>query len=320
MCEDMNIRSEDEFLKLVDKFFPKEHEHLILGRGDDCAIIRSSPELCISSDLFLENIHFKKDYFSAADIGYKALAVNISDIAAMGGVPLGFSLNLMVPDYLDESFLSPFFQGMSILAKEYSLVLAGGDLSQAPILGVDITIWGSGKGRFMQRQKCIPGDYLFLIGEIGMARAGLFVLEQGIEKESFFRSIKAHLRPKTYVAEGQILATQYKVKGLMDVSDGLVRDLPRFLGSKYGANIDMQEVDLDMEVCRYARLRGISPIEFALLGGEDYSLLGAVAAEGWEQLKEKIPQIYSIGQVISKPGIFVDNKPFVVQGFDHFGR
>lgn len=315
------MKSEQHFLDLIDRHFPVSHEFLRLGRGDDCAILSGGKDICVSSDLFLEDVHFRRDYFTAEDIGYKALAVNISDIAAMGARPFAFTMDLMVPPELDEAFWNDFFKGMSMLARQTDLALTGGDLSRADKLGVSISIFGVGGsgGRFLRRGNCAPGDILFTVGELGLARAGLMVLENMGAKgrEAFPAAALAHLRPKPKVMIGTLLNAA-GAKGLMDVSDGLARDLPRFLGPDLGADLTIPTDILNGNVIAYALATGVDPVEMAVLGGEDYALLGVMTEDDREKVAS-VPGFTELGRVTDTPGLVVNGAPFAAEGFDHFG-
>lgn len=313
--------SEDEFLALINRFFPPDHSGMILGRGDDCAVLDCPSPLCLSTDIFLEDVHFRRSYFRPEDIGYKSLAVNICDIAAMGAMPLGFALNLMTPGGLSGGFWTGFFHGMSALAAEYGLYLAGGDLSRSACLGVAVTIWGKPGpgGRFLRRCQGRPGDVLFVVGEIGLARTGLALLEDHPDKtRTCPASVRAHLRPVPRVREALALAGMPGVRGLMDVSDGLVRDLPRFLGPNLGCKLRVSEDDLHPEVLRHVRDTNIDPLAWALLGGEDYALLGAADPGRWHDLKEGLPEARNLGVISGRPGLFLNDRIIEFQGFDHF--
>lgn len=323
--------SEDAFLALIDGCFPTGHNRLLLGRGDDCAVIDCRESLCVSSDLFLEDAHFRMAYFTPEDIGYKALAVNISDIAAMGARPLGFVLNLMAPRHLGRGFWESFFRGMAGLAAEHDLYLAGGDLSVAPYLGVAVTIWGElpEGGGYLRRAQARPGDVLFLVGEIGLARLGLTLLEhgltdadrmKGLSPEDYPVAVRAHLRPVPLPEAALALSRTGTVRGLMDVSDGLARDLPRFLGADLGCDLTLPPEALHPEVLLFARNSGVDAAEWAVLGGEDYALLGVVAARDWDMLREKNPAVRRLGNVTQKSGILLNGKQMRSQGFDHFSR
>ncbi|NDV21756.1 thiamine-phosphate kinase [Desulfovibrio sp. JC022] len=320
------LNSEQDFLTLIDKFFPSENGHVTLGRGDDCSVLRAGKDLCISKDLFLEDVHFRRSYFSPADIGYKSLAVNISDIAAMGGQPCGFALGLIIPPNLENEFWEPFFKSMSALAQQHDLILAGGDLSGGQYLGVSVTVWGEAAGgRFLSRGNAKPGDILFLHGPAGMARTGLLTLEDLGPKaaEIYPECVQAHLRPSMRVAAGIELAESPHVKGLMDLSDGLARDLPRFLGccaGNVGAEISLDKSKLHEEIVRYAESKSISSAEHAFLGGEDYALFGAASAEGFEELKAAIPGLYQIGTITGDNKVFLNGRKYTAGGFDHFSK
>ncbi|WP_421902404.1 thiamine-phosphate kinase [Maridesulfovibrio sp.] len=320
------LNSEQDFLTLIDEYFPSENGHVTLGRGDDCSILRTDKDLCISKDLFLEDVHFRRSYFSPADIGYKSLAVNISDIAAMGGQPCGFALGLIIPPSLENEFWEPFFESMSALAEQHGLILAGGDLSGGQYLGVSVTVWGEAAGgRFLSRGNAQPGDVLFLHGPAGMARTGLLSLEEsGVESTKLYsESVQAHLRPPMRVAVGIKLAQSPHVKGLMDLSDGLARDLPRFLGccdGDVGAEISLPESQLHEEIIRYAENKAISAVEHAFLGGEDYALFGAASADGFVELKAAIPGLHPIGTITGDNKILLNGKEYTAGGFDHFSK
>ncbi|MDD3310870.1 thiamine-phosphate kinase [Pseudodesulfovibrio sp.] len=314
------MKSEEQFLKLIDAHFPREGQAVTLGRGDDCAVLAGGEPFCVSSDLFLEDVHFRRDYFSAADIGYKALAVNISDIAAMGALPVAFNMDLMAPADLPDEFWDEFLHSMAMLARQNDMVLTGGDLCRADKLGVSITVFGvaKGGGRFLTRGNCAKGDVLFTVGDLGMARAGFMALESLKDKarEAFPAAVNAHLRPKPKVLIGTLLKAA-GAKGLMDVSDGLARDLPRFLGPDLGADIALKAEQLNGNVVAFALAMGVDPVEEAILGGEDYALLGCANFMDMPRI-ETVPGVTVIGAVTDKPGLVVNGEPFDAAGFDHF--
>lgn len=315
------LTSEDAYLALIDRYFPAGHKDVLLGRGDDCAVLRCPSPLCLSTDLFLENVHFRRSYFAPEDIGYKALAVNISDIAAMGAEPLGFALNLMIPDSLGDAFWPGFFQGMAALADKHGLYLAGGDLSRSSCLGVAVTIWGAQAegGRLLRRGQGRPGDILFLVGDIGLARTGLALLEEHPGQAADYpAAMQAHLRPVPRVGEGGVLAIMPSIRGLMDVSDGLIRDLPRFLGPGLGCRLSVGPDVVHPEVLRFAARHNKDPLIWSLLGGEDYALLGAVAPDQWPGLQRTLPHVRRLGAILSDRGLFLGDNALQFEGFDHF--
>lgn len=318
----MALASEDDFLALIQKHFPESSGHVQLGRGDDCAVLNFPPTACMSVDIFLEDIHFRRSYFSPRDIGYKALAVNVSDIYGMGAKPLGFCLGLSGPLHKDEPYWDDLLAGMSAFAREAGVVLVGGDLSRSDKTGLCITIWGEEypDGRFMRRGNTQVGDVLFVAGDIGLARAGLLSLEKegngAVQK--YPDAVRAHLRPRLSPDAARDLSCMSAVRGLMDVSDGLVRDVPRFMAQGQGADFCLAESALSGDVLRYCKNRQCDPVEFALLGGEDYSLLGACSPGVWEDVKQSISGLLQVGVVTEIPGLYIKSKPMERQGFDHF--
>ncbi len=318
--------SEQDFLALVDRHFPEAHAHVLLPRGDDCAVLACPPTLALSTDLFLEDIHFRRSYFGPADIGWKALAVNISDIAGMGARPLGFSLGLMIPPGPQPApgFWDELLGGMAALAREHGLSLTGGDLSRAPILGLCITIWGrpGPSGRLLTRGACRPGDTLLACGELGLVRAGLQALEAGGPAAAWPAATAAHLRPRPQVAAGLALAAIPGVRAAMDLSDGLARDLPRLLGANQGpapgAALTLDPGSLHPETLAWCAQTGQDPAEFACLGGEDYALLAACDPKAAPRALAAIPGARAIGTVTAAPGVTLNGRPAPVRGFDHF--
>lgn len=330
----MALRSEQDFLTLIDRYFPptgsparrsrglERSEHVILGRGDDCAVLRCPGQICMSADLFLEDVHFRRSYFLPEEVGYKALAVNVSDVSAMGARPLGFCLQLFGPSDVPQEWWEGLFAGMAGLANALGLPLVGGDLSRGPHIGLAVTVWGEAVegGRFLPRQTARPGDHLFLVGKVGLARAGLMSLETAGRQacRDLPRATSAHLRPRLHVEQAMHLGKLDFVLGLMDVSDGLAMDLPRFLSPGLGADLDPEAMDIDPEVVECATRLAENPLLFALTGGEDYALLGVTAPESSAELSRRVSGARVIGRVLDKPGLFLAGKPARVAGFDHF--
>jgi thiamine-monophosphate kinase len=306
----MKLDSEDAFLELIDSHFNTQSPLVRLGRGDDCAILSPGGDICVSSDLFLEDVHFRRSYFSAGDIGYKSLAVNISDIAGMGAKPLGFNMDLMIPDNLPEDFWDEFLKSMASLARQNELALTGGDLSRSEKLGINITIFGhgGGKGCFIPRRNARAGDSIFVCGDLG---------EKGIgAKEIYPVACRTHLRPKMKLMTSSLIAAA-GVSSLMDVSDGLARDLPRLVGSDLGVDIVIESSFIHDEITRYCAEKGLDPVEALVLGGEDYALVGTADSDTVDKVRS-IPGTTIIGTVTEQNGIHINGKEFTNPGFDHF--
>lgn len=314
--------SEDAFLAAIHDRFANVHPHMILGRGDDCAILRFPPRAVLTTDLFIEDVHFRRDYFRPEDAGYKALAVNVSDIAAMGARPLGFCLGLSGPPSTPAGYWVRVMEGMAGLADSLNLPLVGGDLNAGEKIALAVTVWGEPgpSGRFLRRGTCRTGDVLFLVGPVGLARTGLDVLEAlgPAAKTAWPKSSAAHLRPTIRVAAGLALAGIEAVSGLMDVSDGLARDVPRFLAPGQGADLRLSPRDMDPEVLRRCDELGQDPALTAVLGGEDYALLGSCPPEALDAVQAALPEARRVGAVTAEPGVFLNGSPLNAAGFDHF--
>ncbi|WP_300163953.1 thiamine-phosphate kinase [Solidesulfovibrio sp.] len=317
------FHSEDDFLALIDRHFPRAGEGIVLSRGDDAAIIACPGQVCVTTDLFLEDVHFRRSYFTPADVGYKALAVNVSDVAAMGCRPTGFVLGLTSPDDADREYWEEAMAGMAGLARALDLPLAGGDLSRGDKLGLCVTIWGAPgpSGRFLRRGQASPGDVLFVVGPVGLARVGLAVLEKEGRQaaERFPAAVAAHLRPEPRLAAGLALAALPEVSACMDVSDGLARDLPRLLPAGLGADLFIPPALLHPEVTAHAAGHGRKPEKEAVFGGEDYALLGCVSPAGWPAVRAAVSGAAAIGMVVPKNAYTLNGAPFSMAGFDHFG-
>jgi thiamine-monophosphate kinase len=337
----MSLISEDQILSLVDDCFGPSS--LRLGRGDDCAEFVSSGLLALSTDLFLEDVHFRSSYFTPAETGRKALAVNLSDLAAAGAVPLAFSLGLICPPRTEPALLRGIFQGMAALARRYDLTLSGGDISSGPLLGFGITIWGRPPRKFQGARRAAllrrggrPGQTLFLAGppgfSPGLARLGLLALEeQGRDAlKRFPAACAALLQPQPQVEAGQalaLLAQGFSPRRaplfLMDLSDGLARDLPRLLRG-LGADIDFPPGLPHPELAGWAG-DFAGALGLALSGGDDYLLLGAADPEfipaaraALAALPEPV-RLEEIGRVGVKPGLrWRGGEPPSVEAFDHY--
>lgn len=338
MAKPAVITSEDSILNLIGKYFPLQHSALVLGRGDDCALFRTRSGSSVSTDLFIEDVHFRRRYFTPAEIGHKALACNISDLAACGTRPEAFTLSIGLPPDTDYAWLDAFFSGMGALAERFGLALAGGDTTRSEKLVISITVFGSeiGEGSFLTRGGSMPGDVLFVVGPLGLARVGLQELEaHGREAlKTWPQACRAHLMPEPLVDAGLMLARaglNSRPPALMDVSDGVARDLPRLLGltgeagtpsvagGGLGAELVLPAGILPSEVTRWCRENGRSPVKEALLGGEDYALLGSCAADMLPSLHAAIPGLWEIGTVTGTGKIYCNRESLEsLHGFDHF--
>ncbi len=331
----MRPASEDDILAIVSRYFPVGHPSLLLDRGDDCAVLRGGGPRAVTTDIFAEDAHFRRRYFSAFDIGWKALAVNISDVGSSGAAPSGFSIGLTLTGREDSAWLEGFCAGMKALTDRFDLAISGGDLARSSLLNICVTAWGDLPEELplgLRRGSAQEGDTVFLVGHVGLARLGLTVLEAAEDVEACVKRWPAactqHLRPMPLAFEGQELgrfAVEHGLQdrfGLMDVSDGLARDLPRLLNSrKSGLGTDAALEAVHPEVKEYCAEKGLDAAQFSFDGGEDYALAGTCPAEAWPALESllsgfSVPFV-RLGTV--RPGaVTLNGTAPASAGFDHF--
>lgn len=305
----------------------------ITGIGDDCAVIpAASPALSdtlVTTDLLAEGVHFLRESIPPSDIGYKSAAVNISDIAAMGGIPRWAFLSIALPPDLTASspWLSGFMDGFTACCKRFGVTLLGGDTSASTGgVFVNVTLMGScPHGTALLRSSARPGDLVCVTGTLGDSAAGLRILtdrtgddatctDQKVQLKDGATLLKRHCRPEPRVTEGQALREHQGVHAMMDVSDGIAADLPHILeASGVGATVDVQSLPLSPELRRLCASRGWDPADLALCGGEDYELLFTIAP-GTEP---PVP-FTVIGTIDAAPGLRWLGGKSSYTGFRHF--
>ncbi len=250
---------ETQILDLIRKFAEagSRNEEMVQGIGDDCAILRPIPkqDFLFTSDFSLEGRHFALDTHTAADVGHKALARSLSDLAAMGAEPVFCLVSLAVPAQLANAWVQRFYKGLLSLAARYKMLLAGGDLARFDKAVVDVICCGKvPHGQAILRSGAKAGDRIYVTGDLGGSAQGL-ATHRG-------KAWRRHLRPEPRIEAG-IALRRLRVSAGMDLSDGLSLDLHRLcVESKVSA-----EIDSDLPIARGASL------EQALHGGEDYELL-----------------------------------------------
>jgi thiamine-monophosphate kinase len=304
------IRRENNELELVRKigrwagYAPSSA--MVLGIGDDCAIYRprgSREDLLFTTDLMIEDVHFRRSTHSAEEVGWKCLARGLSDIAAMGGEPRFCLLSLAVADWADDRWVEGFYRGLLRLAKREHTVLAGGDLARTDKVTCDIVVCGAvPRGRALRRDTARAGDGIYVSGKLGGSALGL---AQG--KGSAW---KRHARPEPRLALGRFLREKLHATAAMDLSDGLSLDLVRMCeASGRRAEIAMPPV--------YA---GASK-EQALHGGEDYELLFTVPQKVPVPREFEGVPLTKIGTMRKgKAGVMLDGEPLKALGWDHFAQ
>jgi len=303
---------------------------LRLGVGDDAAVLgpRPNTEWVVSCDAFLENVHFLVDRHPADSVGYKALARATSDLAAMGARPRFFLLTLALPINRAGSWLDSFLGGLKRAAHHFGMTLIGGDTTKNPTIFISMTVIGDiSPGRAVTRSGARPGDLIYVTGVLGAARLGLLLLKSERRLQGRRSLLKAHLYPLIQVEWGAWLARHRFASAMIDVSDGLSTDLDRLCeASGVGARIWADQLPLVKIPRPLLEVPGLSPLELALHGGEDYVLLFTVSPRNWRRLRRarRFSELTEIGEVrsgrqrmlIQKDGVA---RPIVAGGWDPFG-
>lgn len=265
--------SEFGLIEKIASMFPAPEG--VLGIGDDCAVIPrgDGKDTLASTDLLTGGIHFLRDRIPPYELGWKAAAVNLSDIAAMGGKPVGTFLSLALPKDCDDAFITLMMEGYAEASRHYGTPLLGGDTcASAGELTLNVTVLGEcPHGKALLRSSAKPGDGIYVTGTLGDSAAGLKALLEVLPEPEL---IQRHYHPVPRIEEGLRLAACDGAGAAMDLSDGLASDLRHILkASLCGASIDLKALPLSAELLTFCRQYGADPLELALCGGEDYELL-----------------------------------------------
>lgn len=310
---------------------------LVVGNGDDAAVMRGRAgyDWIACCDTMVEHVHFARRTMRPTDIGHKALAANISDIAAMGGVPLFYLVSLGLPASWEEAEIQGMYEGMSGLAAEHGMALVGGDTVAIPgdgPLTVTITVLGEVEaGRALERSTAQPGDRVFVTGPVGGSGAGLHaLLTYGIEELPEKRQgiARCHCLPVPHVTAGRLLAASHVRIALNDISDGLASEAWE-IAEASGVALVLTESAIPVadDVREYATRIGHDAMEWAFYGGEDYQLIGCAPLEEQERLTEAFRKaglpLYWIGEVREGAiGVYVrradEEAPLAKKGYNHF--
>ena len=266
-------------------------KQLVVGIGDDAAAYFSNNEIQLATvDSLVQDVHFSLSYMSWQELGWKSIAVNLSDIAAMGGFPRYALVSLGLPGNTEVENVIDLYRGMFDIAGKFGVAIVGGDTVSSPFVFISVTIIGSAgvKNRnILKRSAAKPGDQIAVTNYLGASAAGLEMLKNNLKfKPKLFKQLRqAHLTPNPRVNEGQLLV-QKGVKCGMDISDGLIGDLAHICQeSKVGAqiNIDLVPVSPAVKDCF-----GERALELALTGGEDYELLFTASPRVMNKVKKAI--------------------------------
>lgn len=318
------------FANKFDRFIKQDE----LGIGDDCAVIpiNEFDNYVITTDLLNEDIHFLKDRISPEELGYKSLAVNLSDLAAMGADPKFSFLSIGIPSHISVEYLDAFMNGFYKLSEKYKMPLMGGDTTKsADKLIINVAVIGQCKKAEMHlRSMAKAGDLICVTGFLGDSAGGLNVIFNDLELSPENKHlVHKHHIPEPRIREGMWLAKQKSVHAMIDISDGIASDLTHILdASNKSATIHTEKIPISEALHKAATKNKWNPVELASSGGEDYELLFTVEAKDMDRLKTEYASQFSepisvIGEIKEgqtginwlKNGVEITNTK---NGFNHF--
>lgn len=321
---------EEEIINLFSSVGMRPKDMPVTGIGDDAAVIPvpGQDSQLITTDLLVSGVHFLLERSDPRDIGYKALAVNVSDIAAMGGEPRQAFLSISIPKKIDPKWISDFVSGFSEAAQEFGISLLGGDTtSSVNELFINVTLLGYvAPEEIKLRSGGKPGDLIAVSGYLGDSYAGLSLVLQdsknSVSDQDSRYLLTEHYRPRPHVQEGRLLAKNPSVTAMMDLSDGLITDFPKLArASGCGAKIDVTRLPVSEPLRRWCAANNQSEIEWAGIGGEDYKLLFTFEPGAWNEL-EKHLSFFVIGELVAGSDIHYELKGsayfFTKKAFTHF--
>ena len=329
--------TEIELVRGIRKVLSGHAPGVVVGVGDDAAVVDPRPHPAVlTTDMLVEGVHFEVGVSSPHDLGHKAVTVNVSDIAAMGGSPRFGLACLAVSEKLETSWIMELYGGMRQAANDYGMTMVGGDTSRGEQVVLAVTVIGEvAAGRAVTRAGARPGDALVVTGSLGGSAGGLRVAgaQHGRQSEALSSEwgrtlVALHERPVARVGEGQTLAAA-GATAMLDLSDGLALDLARLCEeSRAGARVRLEVVPLSEGLEELRGLMDVEPLDLALHGGEDYELLAAIPKDAVEPAREALRERFrtpltEIGEIVAGAGVVAvgddgSEDPLEPKGWDHF--
>jgi len=318
------IGGEFALIDLLSERVPNTHGDLVVGIGDDAAVIRTAPEpapyLLATTDIMVEDRHFRRRWAGPEQIGIKAAESNLSDIAAMGGRPTWMFISLVLTKDTDETWARRLYDGIGASCRRHGVIVAGGDTTRGAVNAINITLLGTvAPAHLCLRSQALPGDLLMVTGPLGASAAALDLLTRGEPVADYL--LGKHLSPACRLDAAASIAPL--VHAMIDISDGLGSEVHHICNrSQVSAEIHADAIPLHETVRAAGETLQTPPVDFAIRGGEDYELLFSIKAENLPALEKTGIDFYKVGKVTAGDAtpvlLTAEGRLPLERGFDHF--
>lgn len=320
------IGGEFALIQRLGRIIPCSRKDVLVGIGDDAAVLKINDSddhyVLVTTDTVVENDHFNPSWSKPEQVGIKAAESNISDIAAMGGVPTFMFVSLVLPPETTVEWIEALYKGIARSCKTHHVAVVGGDTTHGAVKVISITLMGEvTPENLCLRSHAKPGDMIAVTGSLGASGAGLRLLLQNLPATAYL--LEKHLAPRCRLGAARELAPV--ANAMIDISDGLASEVNHICTrSKVGASVAAQDIPLHPDVIEAAHRLGIPPIEFALNGGEDFELLFTVAPENLSRLDQTGVDYYVVGNIAegTRERVLITGSGEKIPlkgGYNHFG-
>jgi thiamine-monophosphate kinase len=320
-----DVGGEFALIERLSHIVPSRHPEVLVGIGDDAAVIRindgQDPYMLVTTDTLVAKDHFNTRWATPEQIGMKTVECNVSDIAAMGGVPTFMFVSLVLTPETTIEWTENLYRGMADSCRRHNVITAGGDTTHGDVETISITLLGRvSPENLCLRSHAKPGDWIAVTGRLGASTAGLNLLQKNLPVSSYL--LDKHLTPRCRLDASQQLASI--VNAMIDISDGLASEVNHVCRqSGVGAEVFAKDIPLHPDVIDAGRVLGISPIDFALSGGEDFELLFTISPEDLYKLKQTGLKYFTVGRITDRgEGTFLitesEARVPLKGGYNHF--